>query len=788
MIARNPKIQKFISALMIIAILVPSVLFSRPKKVEAIPTVDANVGFWTSLTSVFTGTSSVATVTSTGLSIKEWAGKILGEILKNLAKRLLKEMTTSTINWINTCFYGAPLFLENPQTFFKDIGKYEIKTFIDQIGYDNVRFPFGKSFALNVIDSYNMQLQENAQYSLSKVTNDPILLESYRTDFNVGGWNGFLMNTQYPQNNYLGSQMMFTDELARRLAGTSANNAQKIQTTLQQGMGFLSPQTCPSNPLYNTLTNQFQRPSFKPKPFDPPPYNDSVDSLGNPIIQDPALKAEYDLYVSNWEQTDKIDRENWDKTNTCPDGLVNTTPGSVVGNSIMTAMDSNYKQKELAAAMGNSISAILDTLLTKFLGSGLNALATKANTPPPADNWDYFGNTLGTVTPYGSTPWNISPDEIIVLSEFKTDLQSYIDNTALDISFLNKIAKTLDDTWRAVRILDMCLPGPDRNWEERLRDEKERNGAKLLEKSNDDDLAEAARAREASKELDYAVTFFADWIKNKMLLALPNSVNYIDAVEGLEAVYQESDELVDTRRRKTSTLARLNSIQARLNIITVEPAPGTQGEKTLIDLKRDFNATKINSSNKIGIEDTRNQLNTDRDRLNDIGTMTTDCVTERAKNKWAPYDPEGKGNSPGVDDKGRPGTEQLLFCGFPIRGGFSHGEISQSLWLRNALTVTRTMFINPVNPPQYDGEDLPMVNARNVFKYDKAFGSGNVDINIRCATVYKANGLDYKGSIPGVTGIPEKPPTDLPGGSDTQNPSGPLGSCGTMEPNSAIRG
>ncbi len=85
---------------------------------------------------------------------------------------------------------------------------------MSEFGYDPNRFPFGADFALNTINSYKSQLATNAQYTLSKAISDPVLLNNYRTNFNVGGWNGFLINTQYPQNNYIGFQLIATQELA----------------------------------------------------------------------------------------------------------------------------------------------------------------------------------------------------------------------------------------------------------------------------------------------------------------------------------------------------------------------------------------------------------------------------------------------------------------------------------------------------------------------------------------------------------------------------------------------
>jgi len=339
----------------------PAILFSRPKQAKAIVFHDP----WHTIVSVFNGGTQTATLSTElsnlGLHVKEIAWEVLKEVARTFAKRLLAQMTQATVNWINTGFHGSPLFLENPESFFKDIAKYEVQNFVNQIGYDPLHLPFGKGIALNTIDSYKRKLEDNAQYTLSKVINDPVLLNNYRNDFNIGGWNGFLINTQYPQNNYIGFQMMATEELARRLQGTTQNAAQKVQTVLDQGMGFLSPQICPTNSAYNNDINEFLQPSFDEKEYDDAhPYD--------PPQPDPGSDQNVLDYIKKYNLDYSNAKTEWAKTNDCPGGLVSTTPGSVVGNQISKALGSSIDKTTLAAAVGGSISAILDSLLNKFFG------------------------------------------------------------------------------------------------------------------------------------------------------------------------------------------------------------------------------------------------------------------------------------------------------------------------------------------------------------------------------------------------------------------------------------
>ncbi len=387
---------RFISALLIISILLPTALLSTPKTARAavpvgVPVADVPAEMTGLLSKISHYIATPSTVTNTGLHIKDFAAFLLRQALMHAAKAVLARITQATINWINSDFHGSPLFIENPASFFKDIAKSEVRNLVDMIGYDTFRFPFGPQTALNVIASYRSQLATNAQYTLSKVINDPRLLVRYRNDFNYGGWNGFLINTQYPQNNYLGFQGIIQQNLASRLEGTLVAPAQKIQNALQQGMGFLSPQTCPSNPKYNNGVNEFLKPSYKSLPYDVP--SPEYDYVTDP----PTIKnqATIDQATERWRTNNTANRATWAEKNDCPGGLVNTTPGSVVANHIMDAMGSNLRQTELGAALGNSLSAIFDALLSHFLDKGLNALASTVNPAPSNDNWSYQGQNLG---------------------------------------------------------------------------------------------------------------------------------------------------------------------------------------------------------------------------------------------------------------------------------------------------------------------------------------------------------------------------------------------------------
>ena len=190
---KNKTLQKSVSGLIIFTMLAPAFIFAfYPKRAEAILGVEDTVEpgpIWAAILVGHTASFS-ATAASSGTTaiknVKQWAAEVLKQTLMRIARRLLDRLTQSTVNWINSGFHGSPLFVENTESFFKDIAKSEIKSFIRMTGYDNSRFPFGRQYALDVIDAYQRQFEINAEYTLSKVIQDEAYLDAYRKDFYFG--------------------------------------------------------------------------------------------------------------------------------------------------------------------------------------------------------------------------------------------------------------------------------------------------------------------------------------------------------------------------------------------------------------------------------------------------------------------------------------------------------------------------------------------------------------------------------------------------------------------------
>ncbi len=806
------KIPKLISSLLIVSIIIPNLFFSQPKQVnaQAAITFDPIQSALKFIGNAVGVTGTVAGVTSTSIQVKNVLKAIAQEFLKAAAKKMLAEMTKSTVNWINTGFHGQPLFVQNPQSFFQDITKSEVKNLVDQIGYDRLKSPFGKQFALQVIDSYKRTAQQNSEYSLNKVINDEEFLNNYRINFARGGWDGFLLNTQYAPNNPIGYNITEASILGEKIAGTQQTAVQKVKDTLNQGMGFLSPQTCPSNPSYNNGVNEFNRPSFSfnPAPGDLPPepkptdakYQGDIGKYGSPTFL-----SDYAIWQHQYNVLKAARKNAWAKTNDCPNGLASTTPGSVAANSIMNALGTPMKQGELSAAMGNSLSTVFDSLINHFLDKGLSSLASKINPQQTPDTWSYNGETLGS--PSNNTDTFGGPDQEIILSDFKKQISGYttilnedgtikdvtvgeigggtytpgdIDNTKTEIALMDNKDYTSPGILQLMQIipietqkLDECLPGLNKGWEARLKTETERNSKILLKESGSSDDLKVKAVTDVLRELNFAVASYKDWVTIKMMGSLPNAVTYMDEISNLDTLTQKTSETSNNKRDKEKALARLRSLQNSLSLIPKQPNPQDsdqaaykRDETKLISIKKQYDAIKNIISNTTGIEETKSTLNTLKDTLENLNKLNTECVAERRDAGWS-NDGNNLGDGILMSTNNQPITVQIQdqifgqitvntgqtngseigqFCSVPIISGYSHGDIIR----QDDSNQHGALKFTFRNPHGNDGGD-PGYEDLPMLNAREVYGDDTrkfnpVVVDIDCNTLFKAKPTDYKHS------------------------------------------
>ncbi len=274
-----------------------------------------------------TTVSAAANTTSAGsnymIQVKEF---ILDNIAWNLAKMVLREITTSTVTWINSGFEGNPGFISDPASFFKNVGDELLGQMIsDQKNLAFLCSPFSLDLKLQLAFKYSPFQKRIACTLTDVIRNTTGAIENASIngftagDFSQGGWPAFVSMTTEPQNNLYGAYVQADFELSARIA-----NMQKLKSDeLNQGRGFLSWKKCKTEP------------------------NSDPDFVGPP------------------QQTCEIQ-----------------TPGSVIANVLDANATGPMQDLHIADEINEIVGALFSQLVTKTLTVGLRGLSGKGSGDP----------------------------------------------------------------------------------------------------------------------------------------------------------------------------------------------------------------------------------------------------------------------------------------------------------------------------------------------------------------------------------------------------------------------
>lgn len=352
---------------------------------------------------------------------------------KAVIKLLIQKMTLSIVNWIQTGNSGGPFFVQNPSKFFADIAKNEILGFGLEIN-DSIKYPFGKAFMQNIANSFNNKFADNAQYSLDQMiqsTNPQYSAITFSADFSQGGWNAWNAMVQNPANNPLGFQLMASNELQARLAGTIKSPAEIASDLLDQSGGFLGDERC-TEPWGITREQNQRFLNGETKT-----YTDAT--TGHTMIPVKCEKWEY------------------------------VTPGAVIGHTLTKSMDDNANSLLSAETLNDAIAAILDATMARFsselTSKGLAAMSTSNDTASEqVDLGNLFPTDTDTGTQFASsyvTPWIQNHPGF----DIKTGItQALVDEQRTYLEKLTSYNTALADLIKWIRQLDYCIPGPNPDW------------------------------------------------------------------------------------------------------------------------------------------------------------------------------------------------------------------------------------------------------------------------------------------------------------------------------------
>ena len=584
-------------------------VLSWPKKASADAVTPFTIDIIAELNTALTNSSTTST------SIATWKG-VFTEVIKNalkiVAKKAMKKMTESTVNWINQGFEGKPLFLDDPESFFTKIGDDTIIETVNEIGDDLDNYPWGKELAQNKVREARTKKKSttkgrigvfdlNTRFNL----NSPEEIERFYSDTRVGGWDGWTAMVNNPNNNAIGFDLALSNDLQKQTAQKTDNWEKSIQ-----GM-FLPTQEC-ANPKGMTREEEDE-------------LREADDS------------AAYEAgRCKSWKDT---------------------TPSSLVASKISSALTSGDRQTELSMALGNSLSQVFNALLNNFIDKGLSALTTNITSPSapgtPSDKWSFGGETFGFEQ---NDNWANGPDKIIVLDEFLDEVKISIDNINNRLPPIQEAINTIKDLPNKSAILDSCLPGPNMHWESRLGREVRRNTKKLDKKANKNDETKAENALHALANLETSVDSFVNYINIRMAGELPNSFLMLDWFESLGDKQREAEDLNVKMRNDRENLARLKSIENSLKEIS-EPLDDTE-KNTIKKLWPQFKVMEPKLPKEDDVIEAETTKDTADNWVKEVDDLTVKCMEERdvvENDYWKKYWP-GK-------------SEMEIFCADPIADG-----------------------------------------------------------------------------------------------------------------------
>ncbi len=244
-------------------------------------------------------------------------------LTRTLGRLAVQAITDSTVDWINSGFDGQPAYVQDFGQFFGKVADQSAGEFIQSSDLAFLCSPFQLQVKIAIAQSYaNRKSSSAGSCTLTGVTSN---INSFLNgNFSDGGWPAFLELTTVPSNNpyagFVQGQIMLGNKIVY-----DTNNA---KDSISPG-GFLS-QTQKSNCKIRT----------------------TKDPDGT------SRKEEYGC-------TYKI-----------------VTPGSVIEDSLHTAMDGQLDSLQLGESIDQILGALSNQLITKLLYNGL------ANVSPSDDFTD----------------------------------------------------------------------------------------------------------------------------------------------------------------------------------------------------------------------------------------------------------------------------------------------------------------------------------------------------------------------------------------------------------------
>ena len=354
------KYQKWLAVSVVICLLfVSSIFFGIPKTTEAVCTNMPVVTTPNMMTVPVSQTMSPEYVIGQQQKSTEYFKTcVMDGIATGIAKQVIKSLTGSIVNWINSGFNGNPSFVQNPGQFFGAIGDRVAGNTIQNLA-PFLCSPFKLNVQLALVMNQTSSQAEEIGCTLTDVENN---LKNFTGETSGGTWSNWFNVTQNPQNNPTGAMMLAQNQLSLNVETAQG----KYQQQLDWGRGFLGSESCPADSNTNSS-------------------NGPAKTSSGGVVYDSSNQPVYGVQVDNR-------------------GCYLKTPGATIQDQLDSSLNSDLRGLELAQSFDQILSAVMGQLMTKALSAGGGLVSSNSNSSSGSGGGYTYQSTTNTATTIPTIP------------------------------------------------------------------------------------------------------------------------------------------------------------------------------------------------------------------------------------------------------------------------------------------------------------------------------------------------------------------------------------------------
>jgi len=169
--------------------------------------------------------------------------RTLDSIWMLMAKTTIRQITTSTVNWINNGFQGGPAYVTDVRGFLLDLADAQTANFIEGTALELLCSPWRMDIKI-ALSLPSAGFREDVRCTLSDIVAN--IDDFINGDFSQGGWAGWIELTT--QNNPYRDYLTSASELNARIEQAQGEEMK----LLDWGNGFLSYKKCEEGPRPTT--------------------------------------------------------------------------------------------------------------------------------------------------------------------------------------------------------------------------------------------------------------------------------------------------------------------------------------------------------------------------------------------------------------------------------------------------------------------------------------------------------------------------------------------------------